>query len=126
MSVVEKLSTSLVPPNIDPTLWWRIAVSGFISGIVVWIMWAMGAFAAFGMPGLARADKLENIEQKQNLTLQLTLAREICRVYFLREDARGNGPLWESLNETFERRQVEYAGVNKGLRYPAAECSRAQ
>lgn len=59
--IAEKLGGALVPPGIDPTTWWRLAVSATIFGVLLWISWAMGAFAAFGTPGLARADQQKEI-----------------------------------------------------------------
>ena len=122
-AVVRGVGKALVPPGIDPDLWWRLVVSGLLAFLFAAFLWSVGAFAALGYPGLARADKLSEIERKQDIQLRLTLAQEICRLYFLRMDA--SGQLWTQLNDTFEKRQEEYAAVNGGQRYQtSSECSR--
>jgi len=121
-ALVKGVGRALVPPGIEPDLWWRLVVSGVLSFLFLAFLWSVGAFAALGFPGLARADKLAEIERKQDMQLRITLAQEVCRLYFLRMDA--SGQLWAQLNDTFDKRQEEYAAVNNGQRYPTSECSR--
>ena len=70
--VLGSVGGSLIPPGLDSSMTWRLAVSGSIFAILLWIVWAMGMFGG----GLARAgtqseilselksQKIERIEEK--------------------------------------------------------------
>lgn len=93
-----------------------------VGGLVVYALWGFGAFAMIGFPGYARAGKLEEVAQKQDVQLQLTLAAEICRLNQLRMEAP-TLELFNVLGTTLENRQTQYAAVNGGQRYRLEECS---
>jgi hypothetical protein len=59
--IAEKLGGALVPPGIDPTLWWRLTVSGTLAFLCVAFLWSIGLFASLGFPGFARADQQQQI-----------------------------------------------------------------
>lgn len=94
-------------------------MSATLCTLLIFMAWSLGAFGA-SWPGMARADKLDEIERKQDMQLRLTLAQEICRIHQLRLES--SGPVWVQLNASFERRQEDYAAVNDGARYPVQEC----
>lgn len=128
---VEKVVGALVPPSDEKGVQrWRWAVAVTLSAVVLWVMWAMGLFTALGFPGMARAGELDKLdvrlaamETKQTLGLRIALADEICRVYFQREENRGNQALWATLNSTFNDRQEDYASLNNGQPYDIRLCS---
>jgi hypothetical protein len=125
-----KLVNSLIPPSDEAgVVRWRWAMAGTMFALLLWVSWAMGMFTYLGATGLARADELNkvegrlaSIEANQRVALRITLSGEICRLYWLRMGATGEA--WVQFNNGFEQRQEEYAAVNGGARYPAAECSR--
>lgn len=122
--IVSGVGRALVPPGIHPDLWWRLVVSGLLAFLLAAFLWSVGAFAMLGFSGFARADRLADMEAKQDVGLRITLSQEICRLYWLRMDS--TGAALEQFNNSYERRQEEYATVNRGRRYDTRECSRPQ
>jgi len=126
---VQDAASALIPPGIGKALKWRLTVSLSIGGLLVFVLWALGALTSIGLSsGFARADeakaisaRLGALETNQRTGLRLTLASEICRVYFLRMQAKDE--LWQQLNKSFNDRQEEYAAINSGQRYTVTECS---
>lgn len=86
----------------------------------------------------ARAADTERIEQKldalieqQGKQYQLTLAREICRLYFARMEPAPSAFVAQTLENAYEEKQREYAaleaqlnGRREGRRYNVSECQR--
>jgi hypothetical protein len=130
MGVEEEVLGALVPPGIGKALKWRLVVSLSIGTLGLFAAWTLGWFTALGFSsGFARADetkalsgRLASIEDNQKTGLRITLAQEICRLYFLRDSATGEA--WRVFNDSLDKHQEEYATVNKGIRYPVVECSK--
>lgn len=126
---VEDAIDALIPPGINKSTRWRIAVSLSITGIFVFILWAVGSFSSFGFEGFARAGEIEklssqigSLQASQQAGLKITIGQEICRVYFLRETATGDA--WAVFNDSLAKHQQDYASINKGERFPISECAR--
>lgn len=77
VSLAKDVGKALVPPGIEPNLWWRICVSGTLSFLFVAFLWSVGLFASMGYPGFARADEVEDVKQQVNDVRASLLAKQI-------------------------------------------------
>jgi hypothetical protein len=120
------LATAVVT---SPVATWRVVVVMVFGGHVVWACGWLPGIPGFAMAGeveekVAQLDsRLGAIESKQDIALRIALADEICRLFELREQSRGNAPLFQTLNEAFNDRQEDYRNVNGARPYDVAQCS---
>lgn len=133
------VAQSLRPPSggEDPGPWRRkvwLSLLAIIAILAIHFAWDSGYGKPFGLTPVVRADQLDDrmgkvegrldtIEGKQNQSLKLALAQEICRLFHLRNAADSGSQLREQLDKSFEEKQTEFATINRGARYSVAECS---
>ena len=119
------------PPSDDPAEHrWRWHIALIVVGLFAFLLAQMFFTGAWPWGGrVAKAaqiddldDKIGKIADQVTGSYKIVLAQEICRLYFLRESARGD--THEALSDAYETKQTEYADLNKGVRYPVQECSR--
>lgn len=122
LQILRELSTS-------PVAAWRVVILLLIGGHISWACGWIPGIDGFALAGevddkIAQLDeRLGQIESKQDIALRIALADEICRLYALRAENAANPPLWRTLNDTFNARQVDYARVNEGRQYDVGQCS---
>ena len=110
-----------------PTAAWRVLVAFVITMHVAWACSWLPGISGFALAADLEASKLEtnsrlsSIEAKQDISLRLALAAEICRIQSLR-NATADAVMRAQLNRSFDEKQEQYASVNRGARYPIAEC----
>lgn len=111
----------------SPTAAWRLLVAGVIAVHIAWACsWLPGiqGFALAADLDVTKASvdaRLKSIEEKQDISLRLALAAEICRIQALR-NSTADTALRAQLTRSFDEKQEAYRSVNNGARYPIAEC----
>ncbi len=60
-NAIKVVGGSLVPPGIDPTLWWRLVVSTSVFGLILFSVWAVGLTGS----GFARASDVDKVRRHQ-------------------------------------------------------------
>jgi hypothetical protein len=121
----------LAPPHVDDELErrWRMRITGavlIVSSALIGHMfvsetWPWNGPVAHASTQQELSNKLDALLTQVGRNYKITLSREICRLWFLRQTASGD--LHRQLNETYESKQSEYTDLNDDKRYPVAECS---
>lgn len=118
MNAVSETFKQLIPPGIKPHLKWRLAVSLSLAGILIYAIWSLGLL---GVPGFARADDVNQLQRRVDISAQLTLAAEI-RVQVRARCTVADQTTKEAITRYIDDLQRQYKAI-AGDRYPEGSCS---